>query len=131
MKRKVLSTQILASRDDSAMPPSPWLPICILIAIVLAFFLALLWLHSSYPRGLRGLRLLNEAAPVQALGQLKAEIQGAASSFIVCAVCLELLLYEDDVRCLPCRHIFHASCINRWFLQGQFTCPCCKRRLVP
>ncbi|KAH8662787.1 hypothetical protein BGZ61DRAFT_368260, partial [Ilyonectria robusta] len=41
-------------------------------------------------------------------------------------VCLEQLLDKDDVRFLPCRHVFHASCINRWFLEGKQTYPFCK-----
>ncbi|KAH6870914.1 hypothetical protein B0T10DRAFT_417916, partial [Thelonectria olida] len=41
-------------------------------------------------------------------------------------VCLEALLDEDNVRCLPCRHVFHANCIEIWFLKPRFTCPLCK-----
>ena len=32
---------------------------------------------------------------------------------------------RGDIRELPCRHLFHASCIDRW-LEQKATCPLCK-----
>ncbi|KAB5542754.1 hypothetical protein GE09DRAFT_225616 [Coniochaeta sp. 2T2.1] len=44
----------------------------------------------------------------------------------VCAVCLELLTGEDEVRRLGCSHVFHTQCIDPWFHRKHFDCPLCK-----
>lgn len=47
----------------------------------------------------------------------------------ICAICLEDFAQESRVRMLPCNHIFHDECIDRWFLEKQpvLTCPMCKQ----
>jgi hypothetical protein len=43
-----------------------------------------------------------------------------------CAVCLSQFEAGDRVRTLPCQHEFHSSCIDRWLLEMNRTCPCCR-----
>mmetsp|Transcript_15061 Transcript_15061/g.23452 ORF Transcript_15061/g.23452 Transcript_15061/m.23452 type:complete len:529 (+) Transcript_15061:305-1891(+) len=53
----------------------------------------------------------------------------------VCVICLEHFVDGDRLRVLPCNHLFHMGCIDRW-LSGShsdhdcFTsgCPTCKKR---
>ena len=45
-----------------------------------------------------------------------------------CAVCLSELLQKQQVKKLPCKHIFHPKCINSWMKQ-KLICPCCKARV--
>ena len=40
-------------------------------------------------------------------------------------VCLETFHADSIVRCLQCHHVFHAACINAWFLRHHTTCPLC------
>ena len=40
-------------------------------------------------------------------------------------VCLETFQAGSIVRCLQCHHVFHAECINAWFLRHHTTCPLC------
>jgi hypothetical protein len=40
-------------------------------------------------------------------------------------ICLDPFVGEDVVRRLPCNHIFHAECINKWFSKSHYTCPLC------
>lgn len=40
-----------------------------------------------------------------------------------CAICTEDFLPGTDVRKLPCGHIFHPACIDRWLLDFAVTCP--------
>lgn len=48
---------------------------------------------------------------------------------IQCAVCFEdYLLNENDVRKLPCNHLFHEKCIFPW-LKNNATCPVCRSRM--
>ncbi|KAL1566197.1 ubiquitin-protein transferase activity protein [Salvia divinorum] len=46
-----------------------------------------------------------------------------------CCVCLERLR-RGLVATLHCRHEFHGSCIGRWLLRGQNSCPLCKVRVI-
>jgi len=45
-----------------------------------------------------------------------------------CAICLEPVQDQDDIRPLPCNHFFHAQCFDRWFWQAEQTnrCPLCR-----
>ena len=43
-----------------------------------------------------------------------------------CAICLDTLDDEDDVRGLTCGHAFHASCIDPWLTGRRACCPLCK-----
>ncbi|KAI8894774.1 hypothetical protein BC833DRAFT_555592 [Globomyces pollinis-pini] len=42
-----------------------------------------------------------------------------------CKVCTERISWGDLVRQIPCGHGFHQSCIDRWLLHQQSTCPTC------
>lgn len=48
-----------------------------------------------------------------------------ASDETVCPVCIEPYAADQLVRTLPCRHIFHRSCVDAWLLE-QRSCPVCK-----
>ncbi|KAK9354388.1 hypothetical protein V1505DRAFT_393088 [Lipomyces doorenjongii] len=43
-----------------------------------------------------------------------------------CAICLEQLEDDDDVRGLTCGHAFHAACIDPWLTTRRACCPLCK-----
>ena len=43
-----------------------------------------------------------------------------------CAICLDVLEEEDDVRGLTCGHAFHAACIDPWLTGRRACCPLCK-----
>lgn len=47
------------------------------------------------------------------------------SEFDQCAVCIESYKTHDVVRTLPCKHVFHKSCVDPWLLD-QRSCPMCK-----
>ncbi|XP_077199655.1 E3 ubiquitin-protein ligase RNF149 isoform X3 [Paroedura picta] len=46
-----------------------------------------------------------------------------------CAVCIENYKAKDAVRILPCKHIFHKTCIDPWLLDHR-TCPMCKLDVI-
>ena len=56
------------------------------------------------------------------------EVQTSSSQH-ECCVCLEVMPQGEQVRILPCRHVFHHECIEGWFNQHKFTCPMCKMDL--
>ncbi|XP_047310172.1 E3 ubiquitin-protein ligase At1g63170-like isoform X2 [Impatiens glandulifera] len=43
----------------------------------------------------------------------------------VCCICLAKYANNDELRELPCTHIFHTECVDRW-LKINASCPLCK-----
>lgn len=46
----------------------------------------------------------------------------------ICAICREQFKEKDNIRQLPCEHIFHPDCLRPW-LQRRRTCPTCRLHL--
>ena len=42
-----------------------------------------------------------------------------------CSVCLETMLTGAEVRSLPCAHVFHRKCVDKWLVRKR-KCPLCK-----
>lgn len=44
-----------------------------------------------------------------------------------CTICLDTLKKGEAIKTLPCKHMFHQSCIDEWLKQGKAVCPMCRR----
>ena len=49
--------------------------------------------------------------------------------FQKCVICMEKYKINDEVKTLPCFHIFHKECIDHWFKGGNDSCPICKNKI--
>jgi len=43
-----------------------------------------------------------------------------------CAICIDSLEDDEDVRGLTCGHAFHAACVDPWLTSRRACCPLCK-----
>ncbi|KAG5185509.1 hypothetical protein JKP88DRAFT_354177 [Tribonema minus] len=61
---------------------------------------------------------------------------GCAKAAPECSVCLSSFEAGEEVRQLPCKHLYHKACIDKWFESQKDTCPLCmvpvwEQRIAP
>lgn len=67
--------------------------------------------------------------PVQMPVQMPAPpVEPSVDSGRTCPICMESIM-SNDIRCLPCAHVYHNGCIQRWFQQST-SCPECRMELT-
>ncbi|KAE9618723.1 putative transcription factor C2H2 family [Lupinus albus] len=47
-----------------------------------------------------------------------------------CVFCQNTFMDGDQVRMLPCRHVFHRRCFDGWLHHLKFNCPLCRSALI-
>ncbi|OLY81861.1 E3 ubiquitin-protein ligase ATL41 [Smittium mucronatum] len=48
-----------------------------------------------------------------------------------CPVCFDAVEGNDNIRQIPCRHIFHRDCLDVWLTTRSGFCPTCRYDLRP
>lgn len=103
------------------------------LAVVLASSLRLLitlgFFYVMFPLGVHGPeQSAPRAAPKNVIEGLRLTCCSAeqAEAGFSCAVCLSDFQLGEMLRPLPCEHVFHQSCIDKW-LQRNGVCPLCMR----
>ena len=43
-----------------------------------------------------------------------------------CSICMDNMLEKDITRLLPCKHLFHRLCIDKWIKTESYKCPVCR-----
>ncbi len=47
-----------------------------------------------------------------------------------CPICLDKLESNEYYRKLPCSHLYHKKCIDKWFKENNTTCPVCRLNVI-
>ncbi len=47
-----------------------------------------------------------------------------------CPICLEEFNKNEYYRKLPCTHLYHKKCIDKWFKENNTTCPICRSNVI-
>ncbi|KAI9255529.1 hypothetical protein BY458DRAFT_519884 [Sporodiniella umbellata] len=73
-----------------------------------------------------------ELAPASVVSQLGIKIFSSEESEAMdgCAICLEDYQPGHELRLLPCKHHFHALCVDGWLITQKKLCPICKRDIT-
>ncbi|XP_061440866.1 RING finger protein 150 isoform X2 [Rhineura floridana] len=110
------------------------------ISFIVLMIISLAWLVFYYIQRFRyanardrNQRRLGDAAK-KAISKLQVRTirkgdKETETDFDNCAVCIEGYKPNDVVRILPCRHLFHKSCVDPWLLDHR-TCPMCKMNIL-
>ncbi|KAM9329885.1 RING finger protein 150 [Gastrophryne carolinensis] len=110
------------------------------ISFIVLMIISLAWLVFYYIQRFRyanardrNQRRLGDAAK-KAISKLQVRTikkgdKETEPDFDNCAVCIEGYKPNDVVRVLPCRHLFHKSCVDPWLLDHR-TCPMCKMNIL-
>lgn len=53
---------------------------------------------------------------------------------VYCTICCETVKQKEYIRELPCKHMYHKRCIDRWLYVSineneDITCPLCRKRI--
>ena len=80
----------------------------------------------------RRLKKLEQVAPAQSLEHWRAgkteehvETFATVSLTLSCAICLESIEEDEQIRELRCGHIYHANCLELWVEKAHHNCPLC------
>ncbi|XP_058055418.1 E3 ubiquitin-protein ligase RNF167 isoform X2 [Anopheles bellator] len=74
-------------------------------------------------------RSLRRRLPISVLRKIGIVKFAKGMHYEICAICLEDFVENDRLRVLPCRHAYHAPCIDPWLTKSRRVCPICKRKV--
>ncbi|KAM3722827.1 RING finger protein [Dirofilaria immitis] len=107
------------------------------ISFIILMVISLAWLVFYYVQRFRYAhakdrlqrRLFNAAKKALARIPTRLLRAGDKELDIDCPVCIDPYRAGDIIRLLPCRHIFHKTCVDPWLLEHR-TCPMCKSDIL-
>jgi len=69
-----------------------------------------------------------ESIPIVKYGDQRILSAGNSEGCDCCSICLCEYEEGEDVRFLPCKHIFHPACVDTW-LKRNASCPSCRQSI--
>ncbi|XP_052869877.1 E3 ubiquitin-protein ligase Godzilla isoform X2 [Anopheles cruzii] len=97
------------------------------VIVGLCFLLMVLFMIVRCIRERR--RSLRRRLPISVLRKIGIVKFAKGMHYEICAICLEDFVENDRLRVLPCRHAYHAPCIDPWLTKSRRVCPICKRKV--
>jgi len=112
---------------------SQWDIVCISVALFLLTAFSLVCFLFYYLRKLRRVQKIDQKEQklvmmarkavarleLRKVTEIDSNLQGD------CPVCLDQVLVGAEVRTLPCGHVYHRKCIDKWLIRKR-KCPLCK-----
>merc|ERR1712226_663522 len=56
-------------------------------------------------------------------------VAGDEEKYETCVICLDDFEVGDELRILPCNHVYHTNCVDPWLLQNLRVCPQCRKKV--
>eukprot|EP00755_Sulcionema_specki_P026735 Sspe_Gene.86352::Locus_57031_Transcript_1_1_Confidence_1.000_Length_730::g.86352::m.86352 len=122
MRRMVSSYMAAHGADQPVELLDPTIPLAIRLSLVNRDFGA-----NDYELLLALDEGVDRSAPESAINVLPCSIATEVGS---CSVCLNDIAAGETMKSLPCRHAFHAECIDRWLRSYNSFCPLCKAKVA-
>ncbi|CAO3619896.1 unnamed protein product [Cunninghamella echinulata] len=118
--------EIQMERDDSLT----WPLLDMLLVVVLSPAVMMLFIYTTWRMRQRQ-KKKEDLAPTDFVTRLplkkfKKEKMKENDHHSECAICLEDYVDDETLRVLPCKHEFHAHCVDAWLTGHKKFCPVCK-----
>ncbi|KFB41403.1 AGAP002028-PA-like protein [Anopheles sinensis] len=118
----------LVITDDIPFNISNNLIIPFAIVVGLCFIIMVLFMIIRCIRERR--RTLRNRLPARMLKRIGIVKFAKGMQYDTCAICLDDFVENERLRVLPCRHAYHAQCIDPWLTKNRRVCPICKRKVI-
>ncbi|GAN04541.1 E3 ubiquitin-protein ligase RNF13-like [Mucor ambiguus] len=106
-----------------------WPLLDMLLVVVLSPAVMMLFIYLTWQLRQRQ-RRKNDIAPTNFVAKLPTYVFRREKIVDIehaeCAICLEDYVEGDQLRTLPCKHEFHAKCVDAWLTSHKKFCPICK-----
>lgn len=73
---------------------------------------------------------IRQSLPIKKYQSFSDGSVGSDNTHVECAVCLCKFEEGVEIRQLPCCHLFHRPCLDKWLDHQQITCPLCRSCLI-